>query len=280
MTSIMQNAAAGSVTFFVPCLNEEGNVGRAIDDIIGVMRERNRTFEVLVVDDASTDKSVAEIEERCRRYPKARIRLIRNPICRGLGANYFLGAEEAEGDYYMMICGDAAELPESIRMILAEVGKAEIIVPYLGMKDTRAKSRRVLSWTFTTLVNLLSGHRLRYYNGPVLHRTQNIRRYPARTSGFGYQAELLCWLLDQGTSYQQIQISNSERESGFSKAFTQRNFVSVGRTLLEIVRRRALRLIGRSALPETTPETSLASSPTPPAADEADSTTHPTQRTS
>lgn len=229
----MENTEARSVTFFIPCLNEEGNVGRAIDSVLEIMRGLNNPFEILVIDDASTDGSVAEALGRCDRYPEASIRLIQNPVCRGLGSNYFTAAQQAKGDYFIFICGDAVEEPECIRDILSHMGEADAIVPYLH--DTRRLFRRVLSRTFTFLVNLLSGHHLRYYNGPVLHRTENVRRWFGKSTGYGYQAELLCRMLDQGMSVLEVQIYNHERDRrGVTKAFKLNNILSVATTLCRI----------------------------------------------
>jgi len=96
----------------------------------------------------------------------------------------------------------------------------------------------MLSWLFTLLVNLLSGHRLKYYNGPVLHKTENVRMWFSETAGFGYQAELLCRLLDEGITVVEVQIANSDRERGFSKAFRFTNLLSVANTLFHILLRR------------------------------------------
>ena len=43
------------ITFFIPCLNEEGNVGRTMDMVVNVMKERAESYEIVVIDDASVD---------------------------------------------------------------------------------------------------------------------------------------------------------------------------------------------------------------------------------
>ena len=48
----MSDSKPGSITFFIPCLNEEGNVGRAIDMLAGVMAGRANQYEIVVFDDA------------------------------------------------------------------------------------------------------------------------------------------------------------------------------------------------------------------------------------
>lgn len=235
----------GSVSFFVPCLNEEGNIGRSIDTIVGVMEQVGRSYEILVVDDASLDGTIAEVTSCCRRYPFVRIKLIRNAFRRGLGRNYFIAAQRARGEYFMLVNGDAAEPAESIRAILECLGRAEAIVPYFGLRESRTLARQLLSRTFTLLVNLLSGHRLRYYNGPVLHRTEHVRMWFAETAGFGYQAELLCRLLGEGMTVHEVQIANNDRQSGASKAFTIANLLSIANTLCHILLRRFERVAFR-----------------------------------
>lgn len=236
------------ITFFVPCLNEEGNVGRAIDTIVDVMQDRDTPYEVLVVDDASRDGSVAEVLDRGGRYPHTRIELIRNARARGLGRNYVTAAQRAAGEHFMMVCGDAVEPAQSIRAILSHLGEADAVVPFFGVHESRAWSRKVLSQLFTRIVNVLSGHRLRYYNGPVLHRTAHVRRWGADTMGFGYQAELLCRLLDEQRSVIEVPIANTARSRGESKAFTLRNLLSVAQTFVRLFLRRLSRQAARRGL--------------------------------
>jgi glycosyltransferase involved in cell wall biosynthesis len=244
----MQSSDSGGVTFFIPCLNEEGNVGRAIDNIVHIMKDVGGSYEILVVDDASADGSVAEVKGRQERYPEAHIKSIQNFITRGLGRNYFIAAQRAREKYFMMVCGDAAEPAETIRAIVSLKGQADAIVPYFGFHEKRTLARRILSRTFTLMVNLISGYRLTYYNGPVLHKTENVRMWFAETAGFGYQAELLCRLLDEGIVVKEIQVSNSDRITGATKALKLGNFLSVTNSLFHIGLRRlerfTLRLSG------------------------------------
>ncbi|HBH96808.1 MAG TPA: hypothetical protein DDX89_03305 [Candidatus Omnitrophica bacterium] len=223
-----------TISFFVPCLNEEGNVGCAIDRLVEAMRETPHTYEILVVDDASTDASVAEVLACQQRHRDVAIELIRNQTCQGLGPNYFATAQRARGEHYMLINGDAVEPADSIRAMLAHLGEAEAIVPYFGSRDARGVNRKLISWVFATLVRLCSGERLRYYNGPVLHKTANIRRHASTAWGFGYQAELLCRLLREGISTVEVHIANVDRTRGLSKAFRWRNILSVAGTLWRV----------------------------------------------
>lgn len=253
---MMNDLTPGMISFFVPCLNEEGNVGRAIDTIVAVMNHEKAPFQIIIVDDASTDGTVMKVLERQRQHPEVNFKLVRNKFCRGLGRNYFIAAQRADGEYYMLVNGDAAEPFETIRAIVSERGRADAIVPYFGHKESRTLARRMLSRTFTTIVNFISGNRIQYYNGPVLHRTANVRAWFAETAGFGYQAELLCRLInEEKISVLEIQVANSDREQGASKALRLSNVMSVTNSLIHILLRRMERKSIDWSRPEETGET-------------------------
>ncbi len=226
------------ITFFIPCLNEEGNVGRTMDMVVNVMKERAESYEIVVIDDASVDGSVEEVRRHEAKHPGLQIQLVVNRFTRGLGRNYFIAAQRARGEYYMIVNGDASETEELMGAILSQRGKADAIIPYFGAKEMRTFGRRVISRSFVFCVSLLSGHRLKYYNGPVLHKTDNVRSWFSETAGFGYQAELLCRLLDEGITYIEVEVTNSDRTFGVTKAFKLNNILAVINSLGHIFLRR------------------------------------------
>tara|TARA_B100000686_G_scaffold66388_1_gene71634 strand:- start:7485 stop:8213 length:729 start_codon:yes stop_codon:yes gene_type:complete len=241
----MEEAKNVDISFFIPCLNEEDNIGKTIQSVVDVMKNMNMKYEILVVDDNSSDNTIKKVNKEINKNKEVEIKLIENKVTRGLGRNYFLASHKAMGTHYMLINGDAAETNETIRDIVSETGNADMIIPYFGKNDTRVLFRRLLSITFTFLVNLLSGNKIKYYNGPVLHRTENVRTFRSETIGFAYQAELICYLLNEKTTYLETQVENSDREKGVSKAFTIKNILSVANALFHILLRRIVYLIYR-----------------------------------
>jgi glycosyltransferase involved in cell wall biosynthesis len=229
------------VTFYIPCYNEEFNITLTLDKLITTVKKMRISFEVLIFNDGSTDKTKQIINTYIRAHPKELIRVVHNKKNMGLGYNYNHGAFIGLGKYYMMICGDNSETPESIVSVLEKMGKADIIIPYFGNLDTRKYFRRQLSRVFCSIVNLCNGYHIKYYNGIVLHKRENIIKWHPICSGFAYQAELLSILLDQHKTYIEVNISNIERKSGMSKAFHAQNFLSVGHSLSQILLRRIKR---------------------------------------
>lgn len=231
------------VTFYIPCCNEETNIIPTLDKLVSVMVELDIACEFLIYNDGSTDKTQYLIERYASEHPELLINIVNNKKRRGLGFNYVDGAFRGLGKYYMMICGDNSETAESIKCVLNKRGKADIIIPYFGSRDSRKFFRRNLSRIFTALVNTINGYKIRYYNGIVLHLRSNIMRWHPISSGFAYQAELLSILLDHHKTYCEVNISNKDRKSGISKAFNIQNYFSVSHSLLQIFFSRIRRIL-------------------------------------
>ncbi|OGQ44894.1 MAG: hypothetical protein A3H42_06320 [Deltaproteobacteria bacterium RIFCSPLOWO2_02_FULL_46_8] len=143
----------------------------------------------------------------------------------------------------MLVNGDNAEPVETLQAILSQKGKADMVIPHFGRNDQRTLTRKTISAVFTGIINTITCRRICYYNGPVLHRTENIWFYHAESAGYGYQAELICKLLNAGKNYVHVLVKNSDRERGFSKAFSLRNFLSVSYSLFNVFVRQVVQVL-------------------------------------
>jgi len=233
------------ITFFVACYNEEENIVATLDVLLSSLAEVPVTWEILVIDDASRDKSVEIIEQYIEAHGDLPIYLTANEENRGLGPNFVDGAFLGRGKYYRLICGDNAELKENLVKLLGYLGQSDIIIPYPAEIIGRSFLRRVLSRSFTRIVNLLSGYRIRYYNGLPLHLRYDVMRWHGNYKGFGFQADLVTRLLDEGATYTEVPVITKEREAGSSSAMALTNFFSVAHFLLDL----CIREFGRRFFP-------------------------------
>lgn len=229
------------ITFFIACYNEEENIADTLDTLTAALAESRCSWEAIVVDDGSKDRSAEVTRCYIREHPGLPIICQVNEKNKGLAQSYFDTAAVGRGKYYRLVCGDNVEPKETFVTILRHLGEADMIIPY--QVETRGKSlpRLLLSRTFTGLVNLIIGHRLRYYNGLAVHLRENVLRYRTDTTGFGFQAEMIAQLLDEGFSYVEVPVVASERTKGKAKALTFKNWLSVGNTLLKLLRNRLSR---------------------------------------
>jgi glycosyltransferase involved in cell wall biosynthesis len=102
------------LTIFVFCFNEQGAVGRVISDSIEVGQSlTDGSFEVLVVDDGSTDGSAEVIDEWCA--ASLCVRCVRHRANEGIGVALRSGYLNAQGN---VICGVPADGQFNVRELL------------------------------------------------------------------------------------------------------------------------------------------------------------------
>ena len=231
------------ITFFVPCFNEEGNIKNTLNEITEAVNQTPLSYEIIVVDDKSQDSTNDIVRHYIQDHSSKNIFLIENEINLGLGRSYIDASFVSNGKYYMLVNGDNAEPKETIAAILSKVGEADMIIPYFGEYDSRSMLRVYASKTFTFLINLISGYKIKYYNGPVVHKTFNVMRWSPDTHGFAYQAEIIVKILDEKGTHKHVMIKNSDRMEGSSKAFTLVNIFSVAHSILQIFLRRLRTLL-------------------------------------
>jgi len=219
------------ISFFVPCFNEEKNVVNTLNNIVQSIKDIN--YEILVCDDGSTDSTKEQVVN-FNNSSDANITFIENKKNYGIGFSYFKHALKAKGKYYILINGDNVEPVETIKKIINLKGSADMIIPYFGANDKRTLKRRIISIFFSSIINLITFTNIKYFNGPVLHKTENVQLYKSNTYGYGYQAELICNLLLHNKTYKQVEVLNSDRQWGNSKAFNVLNILSVSHSILNI----------------------------------------------
>jgi glycosyltransferase involved in cell wall biosynthesis len=227
------------LTIFVPCYNEAERIEGTLSTILEAYGELAFTYEVIVVDDGSTDGTAAVVEQFSASHPGFPVRLHRNSRNLGLSRSFVETAFRGKGRYYRLTCGDNVEPKETMQALARKMGSADIVLPYYPTLPGKSGTRRLISKTFTFLVNTLSGRSIRYYNGCALYRRYHVMRWAPYNYGFGFQADLITMLLEEGADYVEIPVVgyHFEKARG-STPLNLRNFISTGHTLFEILLRR------------------------------------------
>src|SRR3974377_913217 len=231
--------SAIELTIFVSCYNEEQYIIKTIETVRAALAEVDRlSYEIIVIDDCSTDRSADLVKDYIRLHSDERILLRRNKRNLGLAQNYFDAAFIGKGTYYRRICGDDAEPVDTMVTVFREIGTADILIPYYVSSEGKSLFRRILSNTYSRLVYFVSGLNLHYYNGLAVHLRYNVMRWHPNTRGFGFQADIICMLLDQGFSYKEILVRTSEHKNSGAMALRAKNILSVMHSLFDIIIRR------------------------------------------
>ncbi|MBO7145206.1 MAG: glycosyltransferase family 2 protein [Salinivirgaceae bacterium] len=101
-----------NISVVIPLYNEQESISELVAWIAKVMYDNNFTYEIIVVDDGSTDGSWDEIHKLTEEYGSIRaIRFRRNY---GKSAALFCGFREAEGDVVFTMDADLQDSPDEI----------------------------------------------------------------------------------------------------------------------------------------------------------------------
>ena len=222
-----------TISFVVTALNEEASIEPTVQQILIAAEGRFLDYEILLVNDGSTDATGMMMEELAAENSK--IRVLHNQHNLGLGGAYKRGLMVAKLDYIIWVPGDNETTSEGLIQVLSQIGKADIVIPYVVNPEYRFWLRRLVSWGFTSLLNFRFRLRVPYYNGIVVHRTELLKKYSPPTNGYAYQAAALIEILKQGYSWVAVGTINAPRQSGKSKTVKLQNIISVFKTLVYLL---------------------------------------------
>lgn len=118
---VRADLAAGprTISVIVPALNEADNLIETIPQAVAVFENLNVDYEVLVVDDGSTDGTPRVMRRLCAEYPHLRsVRLRRNA---GKASALSVGFDHAKNDIFVMMDADGQDEPSEIPVLVAKL---------------------------------------------------------------------------------------------------------------------------------------------------------------
>lgn len=160
-TSHLDQQRRTQLTVLLPSFNEELAIERVLQEIIDSLRETEVDFEILVVDDASTDRTAELAEQFARNCWDCRVRVIRCPENRGAGAARKVGVRAAEGDVVVMLDADGSYDASAIPQLLAYFpAYDQVNGARTSEQGTLPWLRLPAKWFIRKLACYLTGHRI------------------------------------------------------------------------------------------------------------------------
>ncbi|MEU5847811.1 glycosyltransferase family 2 protein [Saccharopolyspora shandongensis] len=165
------------VSLLAPAKNERENLPRLFAEIRDAMQQQPRSWELLIVDDGSTDDSWQVIAEQARQDPRFRgIRLRRNF---GKAAALAAGVAEVRGRLLVTLDADLQDDPAEIPRLLAELDNGADLVSGHKAQRQDPLGKRLPSKVFNWVTGLITGLKLADHNcGLKAARTEVYRRVP------------------------------------------------------------------------------------------------------
>jgi glycosyltransferase involved in cell wall biosynthesis len=208
---------ARSVSCTIMAYNEEATLAEATDDVVAALRGfGDRAFEVLIVDDGSTDRSAEIGRELELRHPE--VRLIRHGQNRGPGSALLTGFAESKHE---VICFHAADqqLPfAEVAALIPLLDEVDLVIGDRTARPGYTPLRRLSSHVYIGLVQRLFGLRAyRDFNFLYLYRKQLLDRIAQagiETTGVFMPTEVLVKAVDLGARIAPATVTCLPREHG------------------------------------------------------------------
>ena len=207
-----------SLSVVIPMYNEEAYVEHSVLAARAALEEMRCDWEIVIVDDASTDGTGARADGLAAAEP--RVRVIHNPVNRRLGGTLRAGYAAATKDLVFYTDADLpvdlGQLPRAVRLL--EYQQADLLAGYRFDRTSEGLHRAVYTIGYHVLIRLLFGLRIRDVNFAFkLFRRSLLQRFELRSEGSFIDAELLLRARKAGAVMIQMGLDYFPRSRGPSK---------------------------------------------------------------
>lgn len=226
----MTESATVEVSLLTPAKDEAESLPRLFAEITAVMDAQQRSWELLVVDDGSSDDSWRVIAEHATADPRIRgLRMRRNF---GKAAALAAGVAEVRGRLLVTLDADLQDDPAEVPRLLAELDAGADLVSGHKAQRKDPLGKRLPSKFFNWMTGVITGLRLSDHNcGLKAARTEVYRRVPLYGELHRYIPALAHQL---GYRVRELPVHHRAREHGTSKYGLER-YVRGALDLLTVV---------------------------------------------
>jgi glycosyltransferase involved in cell wall biosynthesis len=146
------------ISLVIPIYNEEAIIDELLYRSLATLKEINRPFEIIIVDDGSKDSSLEKLLEH--RKNDARVKVVELSRNFGHQAAFTAGIKRSKGEYTVMMDGDLQDTPELIKDMFEKMksGSFDIVN---GYRKSRAEKgiRGLMFYLFHKLFAVIMGTR-------------------------------------------------------------------------------------------------------------------------
>ena len=185
-----------SISVFFPCYNEQENVGRTVEKALAVLDKLKADFEVIIIDDGSTDGTGRIADEIASRNNK--VKVVHHRTNLGYGAALQSGFKAATKELVFYTDGDGQFDINEMPPLLPLIEHCDIVSCYrLNRQDSII--RKINGWCWTKLVCLLFNLKVRDIDCAFkLYRREIFDKIKLVSSGALIDAEILARAVRKG----------------------------------------------------------------------------------
>lgn len=197
-----------SLTFIIPAYNDEATIETVVEKAIDVGVHLHIPFDVLVVDDASTDKTVRILSRLTKRFNK--LRVITHAKNAGYGRTIKELYQKVRSVWLFSVPGDFQIDPGELLKLWPRRAEADMIIGWRKSRhDIPARLRQ--SHVYNTMLGILFGLTIHDINSVRLMKTSVMKSVHLTTSSAFVDAELAIKTKRAGFRITEIPIAHRAR---------------------------------------------------------------------
>ena len=217
------NTKAPKLSIVIPGYNEADNLPIVAEETVRVLdaSELAGRYELLVVNDGSSDGSREVVDALARKYPA--VRAFHHARNMGLGEGLKTGYKNSVGDFVTFIPGDGEIKVDQVIGLYRSLGSADMITSTrLGYVTEQAIVKRswhreLFTWGFRLTSRLILGFNLERLSGIYVVRGDIVRSMPLHACTALVSCEILMYCQHIGAKMAHGEITIAPRISGVSK---------------------------------------------------------------
>ena len=201
-----------SISVFFPCYNEQDNVARTTEQALAVLEKLNADFEVIIVNDGSSDATAKIADEIAAK--NNRVKVVHHPTNLGYGAALQSGFKTASKELVFYTDGDGQFDINEMPPLLPLMQQYDIVTCYrLNRQDNLI--RKINAWCWTKLVCLLFRMKIRDIDCAFkLFKREIFDNIEMVSTGALIDTEILARAIRTGYRYTQKGVHHYPRTAG------------------------------------------------------------------
>ncbi|MFH1379011.1 MAG: glycosyltransferase [bacterium] len=200
------------ISLVIPCYNEESNIPKVLKDANRALDHVSRMYEIVVVNDGSSDKTLQIVEEIAAANNK--VKIVTHLQNEGYGAAVMSGLKAAQGDYILMVDGDGQFDMRELSYIIKGLKYADIVIGY-RLKRSDQLMRKINSLIFNWSVRIFFGLWVKDLNCSMKgFQREVVERLEVLSLGALINADILTQSIRKGMKVVQVPVHHFPRTSG------------------------------------------------------------------
>ncbi len=204
------------ISVVIPERNESESLPRLLEQLHATMKEASLRYEVIVVDDYSTDNSFEILTQLVNKYP---LRVLKKKGIIGKGASILEGLENTKGSVIVLLDADLVKQVKEIPHLIGELKNADIVVANrVNLENSKQPFKKMLHTKLERFFNYaIFGLNCDVQSGLKVFHSYTFDHIHVEPSKWSFDMEFLYKSVHAGFRIKGVEVTRAVRDAGRDK---------------------------------------------------------------